>query len=146
MGYYISVDTFTYTVKHQHIALCTVKIHILAYLHTIFEFIQAASLTHYTLHIYIFKLNVLTFLYRANLHIFTNVHISPLAPMATSTQVHLFRPFFTHKQQNFTQSWIVRIVLNCISAACIVQCTMAQYEGLAEHYQGYHENQSVNVI
>ena len=26
-----------------------------------------------------------------------------------------------------------------------VQCTMVQYRGLGEHYQGYHEKRSVNV-
>jgi hypothetical protein len=60
------------------------------------------------------QINVFSCLYFANLHIFTHLTIFTLAPMAKST-FKPFHPIFTHEPKYFTQSWIVRIVLNSIS-------------------------------
>ena len=110
------VDTFNYAVTHQHIAICTVKSHMLTHLHIIFEFIQTATWTQYTLNMYA---SMLLHLY-TNLPIYTYLQICTFLPLATMANKHnyTFPPnFFTHEQNFFTQSWIVRIVLNCISGA-----------------------------
>ena len=52
------------------------------------------------------------------LPIYTYLHICPFSPwhLWPKNTFKPFHPIFTHEPKYFTQSWIVRIVLNSISA------------------------------